>query len=158
MCASFKVQIIQRVGHLENQVYCSGGLVFLNMPESALDTGKPSAYTLIRPSQAPLECLFYLSVKGHQRERTHGLFWVFSSAIIKTQRFLMRGAVLRPCLSSLPPRQEADSFLWKGSISPRQPQWAQWVFPLPWGQPWAASSPRAPMGPCMAAHTAPHTP
>lgn len=40
MCASFKVQIIQRVRHLENQVCCSGDLVWLNMPESALDTGK----------------------------------------------------------------------------------------------------------------------
>lgn len=83
MCASFQVQIIQRVGHLENQVCCSGDLVWLSMPESALDTGKPSAYTIIRPSQASLECFFYLSVKDHQRERTCGLFWVFSQCSIK---------------------------------------------------------------------------
>lgn len=38
MCVSFTVQIIQRVGHLENQVCCSSDLIWLNVPESALDT------------------------------------------------------------------------------------------------------------------------
>lgn len=95
MCASFK--IIQRVGHLENQVCCSGDLGWLNMPESALDTFKPSAYIIIRPSQAPLECLFYLSVKGHQRRRTRGLFWVFSQCNNKNPTFFDE----RSCVMSL---------------------------------------------------------
>lgn len=97
MCASFKVQIIQRAWHLENRVCCSGDLVWLNMPESALDTGKPSAYTIIRPSRAPLECLFHLSVKGHQKERTRGLFWVFSQCNNKKPTFFDE----RSCVMSL---------------------------------------------------------
>lgn len=95
MCASFK--IIQRAGHMENQVCCSGDQVWLNMPESALDTFKPSAYAIIRPNQAPLECLFYLSVKGHQRERTRGLFWVFSQCNNKNPTFFDE----RICVMSL---------------------------------------------------------
>lgn len=97
MCASFKVQIIQRVGYLENQVCCSGDLIWLNMPESALDTGKLSAYTIIRPSQASLECLFYLSVRGHQRERTCRLFWAFSQCNNKNPVFFDE----RSCVMSL---------------------------------------------------------
>lgn len=97
MCASFKVQIIQRVEHLENQVCCSGDLVWLNMLESALDTGKSGAYTIIRPNQAPPECFFYLSVRCHQRERTPGLFWALSQCNNKTPIFFDE----RSCVMSL---------------------------------------------------------
>lgn len=104
MCASFKIQIIQRVRHLENQVCCSGDLVWLNMPESALDTAKTEC---LHHNQTNAFFTFLLEVTNEKE--LVGCSGLFPSAIIKTQCFLMRGAVLCPCLCSLPPRQEADS-------------------------------------------------
>lgn len=71
MCASFKVR---RIGHLENQVCCSGDLVWLDMPESALNTGKPSAYTIIRPSQAPLNAFLTFWLKVTKEKELVGFF------------------------------------------------------------------------------------
>lgn len=97
------------------------------MPKSALDIGKPSAYTMIRPSQAPLECISHTSVKGHHRERT-GLFFFFQ-CINKIPKFFDE----RSCVMSLlvlPAPMAGGRLLWEGNASPRQPQCTPWVFPL----------------------------
>lgn len=75
----------------------------------------------------PLECISQVSVKGQQWERT-GLF--FLQCFNKKTKFFHESICVMSLLVLPAQWQEADSFVWEGNTSLRQPHWALWVFPL----------------------------